>query len=206
MNTAHVKNAIKGRGNGQSAKGKKDFNVKQIIDWRNFNLPEHMPIGGHVTNTSVKQWVWILRMPKIDRAHFGHVTRYELTHFKKMVRVWKNQIATILFKIWPTKRFSKAKSCNFIFIKTMSHDLLVQMAYRTYFLQCLHHGCLLLNKREQVTHYGTTNQKFANAYGRRNKQKGVLDRRPLFPFLPAPSPQPPPPPHPPFPFDVHQAG
>lgn len=48
MNTAHVKDAIKGRGNGQSAKGKKDFNVKQIIDWRNFNLPEHMPIGGHL--------------------------------------------------------------------------------------------------------------------------------------------------------------
>ena len=57
----------------------------------------------------------------------------------------------------------------------MSHDLLVQMAHRKYFLQSFHHGCLLLNKREQVTHYGTTNQKFANACGRRNKQKGVLD-------------------------------
>ena len=81
----------------------------------------------------------------------------------------------------------------------MSHDLLVQklMAYRTYFLQWLHHGCLLLNKREQVTHYGTTNQKFANACGRRNKQKGVLDRRPLFlspnspPFFPSSQPHPP---------------
>ena len=35
----------------------------------------------------------------------------------------------ILFKIWPTNRFSKAKSYNFHFIKTMSDDLLVQMAY-----------------------------------------------------------------------------
>ena len=34
----------------------------------------------------------------------------------------------ILFKMWPTNRFSKAKS-TFIFIKTLSHDLLVQMAY-----------------------------------------------------------------------------
>lgn len=58
MNTAHVKDAMKGRGNGQSAKGKKDFNVKQIIDWRNFNLPEHYAnrrSPGHVTNASVKQ-------------------------------------------------------------------------------------------------------------------------------------------------------
>ena len=96
--------------------------------------------------------------------------------------------------------FQRQNHVTFIFLKTMSHDLLVQMAYRTYFLQCFHHGCLLLNKREQVTHYGTTNQKFANARGRRNKQKGVLDRHSLFvspqfpslfPFLPAPSPHPP---------------
>ena len=68
----------------------------------------------------------------------------------------------------------------------MSHGLLVQMAYRTYFLQCLHHCCLLLNKREQVTHHGTTNQKFANACGRRNKQKdGICSYRRVdcFPFL-----------------------
>ena len=39
----------------------------------------------------------------------------------------KNQITIILFKIWPTNRFSKAKSYNFNFVKTMSHDLLVQM-------------------------------------------------------------------------------
>ena len=34
----------------------------------------------------------------------------------------------ILFKMWPNNRFSKAKS-TFIFIKTLSDDLLVQMAY-----------------------------------------------------------------------------
>ena len=41
----------------------------------------------------------------------------------------KNQITITLFKIWPTYCFSKAKSLTFIFTKTMSHELLVQMAY-----------------------------------------------------------------------------
>ena len=38
-----------------------------------------------------------------------------MTNFKKMVRLWKNQMTNILFKIWPTNRFSKAKSYNFYF-------------------------------------------------------------------------------------------
>ena len=36
----------------------------------------------------------------------------------------KNQITIILFKIWPTNRFSKAKSLTFIFTKTMSQKTL----------------------------------------------------------------------------------
>ena len=51
------------------------------------------------------------------KSHFGHVTSYELTHFKKMVPVWKSQVTVILFKIWPTNRFSKAKSYNSHFHK-----------------------------------------------------------------------------------------
>ena len=35
----------------------------------------------------------------------------------------------ILFKIWPTNRFSKAKSCNFHFRKNDVTCLLMQMAY-----------------------------------------------------------------------------
>ena len=46
-----------------------------------------------------------------------------------MVRVWKTEITIILFKIWPTDGFLKANYITFIFIKMMSHDLLVQMAY-----------------------------------------------------------------------------
>ena len=34
-----------------------------------------------------------------------------------------------MFKTWPTCRFSMVNHITFIFIKTMSHDLLVQMAY-----------------------------------------------------------------------------
>ena len=41
----------------------------------------------------------------------------------------KNQITIILFKIWPTNRFSKAKSYNFHFHKNGVTCLLVQMAY-----------------------------------------------------------------------------
>ena len=50
--------------------------------------------------------------------------------FKENVAGLKNQITFMLFRICPTNRFSKAKQnhVTFIFIKTMSHDALVQMA------------------------------------------------------------------------------
>ena len=41
----------------------------------------------------------------------------------------KNLITIILFKTWPTNSFLKASHITFIFMKMMSHDLLVQMAY-----------------------------------------------------------------------------
>ena len=49
-----------------------------------------------------------------------------------ILRKWcglKNQITIILFKIWPTNRFSKAKSYNFHFHKNGVTCLLVQVAY-----------------------------------------------------------------------------
>ena len=48
----------------------------------------------------------------------------------------KNQITIILFKIWPTNRFSKAKSYNFHFHKNDVTCLWVQMAYVIYLIQC----------------------------------------------------------------------
>ena len=57
------------------------------------------------------------------------MTIYKLIHFKKNGAGLKNQITVILFKIWPTNRFSKAKSYNFHFHKNGVTCLLVQMAY-----------------------------------------------------------------------------
>ena len=77
-----------------------------------------------VTTSSFQHFPWSL----VQTLCFGHVTSYELTHFKKMVRVWKTK--SLLFCLrWPTNRLSKAKSYNYHFYKTMWHDLLLQMAY-----------------------------------------------------------------------------
>ena len=57
------------------------------------------------------------------------MTSYELTPFKKMVLVWKTK--SLLFCLWydPLIVLQRQNHITFIFIKTMSHDLLVQMAY-----------------------------------------------------------------------------
>ena len=79
------------------------------------------------------------------KSHFGHVTSYELTCFKKMVRVWKTKSLLL-----PTNRFSKAKWYNFHFRKTMSHDLFVQMAYSC--LKCVQPFSLV--RSDPVTRLG----------------------------------------------------
>ena len=63
------------------------------------------------------------------KSHFGHVTSYELTHFKKMLRVWKTKSLSFCLRCDPLIVFGRQNHITFIFIKTMSHDLLVQMAY-----------------------------------------------------------------------------
>ena len=57
------------------------------------------------------------------------MTNYELTHFKKMVQVWKTKSLLFCLRYDPLIVFLRQKHITFIFIKTMSHDLLVQMAY-----------------------------------------------------------------------------
>ena len=65
-----------------------------------------------------------------QKSHFGHVTSYELIHFNKMVRVWKTKNYYFVFKTYdPLIVFWTQNHITFIFIKVMSHDLLVQMAY-----------------------------------------------------------------------------
>ena len=57
------------------------------------------------------------------------MTIYELIHFKKMVRVWKTKSPLFCLRYDPLIVFRRQNHITFIFIKTMSHDLLVQMAY-----------------------------------------------------------------------------
>ena len=63
------------------------------------------------------------------KSHFGHVTSYELTHFKKVVRVWKTKSLLFCLRYDPLIVFWRQNHITFIFIKMMSHDLFVQMAY-----------------------------------------------------------------------------
>ena len=64
----------------------------------------------------------------LKKSHFGHVTSYELTHFKKMVRVWKTKSLLFCLRCDPLIVFGRQNHITVIFIKTMSHDLLMQMA------------------------------------------------------------------------------
>ena len=56
------------------------------------------------------------------------MTSYEFTHFTKMARVWKTK-SLLSLKYDPLIVFRRQNHITFIFMKTMSHDLLVQMAY-----------------------------------------------------------------------------
>ena len=57
------------------------------------------------------------------------MTSYELTHFKKMVRVWKTKSLLFCLRYDPLIVFRRQNHITFVFIKATSHDLLVQMAY-----------------------------------------------------------------------------
>ena len=57
------------------------------------------------------------------------MTSYELTHFKEMVSVGKTKSLLFCLRYDPLIVFRRQNHITFIFIKTMSHDLLVQMAY-----------------------------------------------------------------------------
>ena len=57
------------------------------------------------------------------------MTSYELAHFKKMVWVWQTKSLSFCLRYDPLIVFRRQNHITFIFIKTMSHDLLVQMAH-----------------------------------------------------------------------------
>ena len=62
-------------------------------------------------------------------SSFGHVTSYGLPHCKQMVRVRKTKSLLFCLRDDPPIVFGRQNRATFIFIKTMSHDLLVQVAY-----------------------------------------------------------------------------
>ena len=61
------------------------------------------------------------------KSHFSHVTSYELTHFKKLARVWKTKSLLFCLRYDLLIVFWWQNHITFIFIKMMQHDLLVQM-------------------------------------------------------------------------------
>ena len=54
------------------------------------------------------------------------MTSYELTHFKKMVRVWKTKLLLFCLRYDLLIVFRRQNHITFISITTMPHDLLVQ--------------------------------------------------------------------------------
>ena len=57
-----------------------------IACWRQSGSNRPLALRGHVTNASSKQWVGILLMPKIDRAHENYLTPeiWEKTHLREI--------------------------------------------------------------------------------------------------------------------------
>ena len=64
------------------------------------------------------------------------MTSYKLTHFKKMVQVQKTKSLLFCLRYDLLIVFWRQNHITLIFIKTVSHDLLVQMAYRNSLLLC----------------------------------------------------------------------
>ena len=57
------------------------------------------------------------------------MTSYGLSHFKQMVQDWKTKSLSFCLRDDPLKVIRRQNHVTFIFIKTMSYDLLVQVAY-----------------------------------------------------------------------------
>ena len=84
---------------------------------------DNMPLGlrGHVTNASFKQWVGILLMPKIDRAHKNYLTHeiWEEMHLREIFMalwffqkvVWFVLAATLEGILLPSNMAAKTNFC-----------------------------------------------------------------------------------------------
>ena len=80
----------------------------------------------NVTTSSFQNFPWSLRarfvsvqkeiIHNFKKSHFGHLTIYELTHFKKIVG-FENQITITLLRYDPLMVFRKQTHITFTFIK-----------------------------------------------------------------------------------------
>ena len=70
------------------------------------------------------------------KQSFGYVTSYGLSHFEQMVRVWKTKSLLLCLRDDPLIVFRRQNHVTFIFIKRMSHDVLVQVTYYMYKKTC----------------------------------------------------------------------
>ena len=83
----------------------------------------------NVTTSFFQHPPWSLSGKLVFRKKIFLILKKELTHFKKMVRVWKTKSLLFCLRYDPLIVFQRQNHITFIFMKTMSHDLLVQMAY-----------------------------------------------------------------------------
>ena len=76
----------------------------------------------NVTSSSFQHFPWTLSAQFVFRkgwfiilkSHFGHVTSYELTHFKEMVRVWKTKSLLFYLRYGPLVVFWRQNHITFI--------------------------------------------------------------------------------------------
>ena len=79
---------------------------------------------GNVTTSSFHQFPWSLSEnsclerdhSQFQKSHFGHAISCELTHFKKMVRVWKTKSLLVRLRYDPLMVFWRQNHITLIFI------------------------------------------------------------------------------------------
>ena len=75
-----------------------------------------LALRGHVTNASFKQWVGILLMPKIDRAHKNYLTAeiWEETHLREKFYGILHLAAVLEGILLPSKIAAKTTLCLYL--------------------------------------------------------------------------------------------
>ena len=111
-----------------------------MLKWGIFNASVLlMSIGTSLFYFKIEVLIWYLFSGQSLNENLLSLI-FQRNYLKQMVRVWK--IKSLLFCIRddPLILFRRQNHVTFIFIKTMSHDLLVQVAYYTLLKERLKSG------------------------------------------------------------------